>query len=97
MALVHTGFEPSGDNWTLEDERVYQQAPVDTKLIAQYVDGGGPSIFGWDLWGSLSIDSVHQSLSQRCAVYYIGLWHDPPGFLGTGVDNYRAIAITSPC
>ncbi len=92
MPIITTGYEPSGWNPGLVDERVFAQDPAGTPAQAGYVDGGGPYIFGWDLWGSITIDDLHTAVSQRGMwVYYISLWRDQPAIIG--FDNYRAILV----
>ncbi len=92
MPQVITGFEPSGDNWALVAEKVYYQEEPGTQVQAGYVVGGGPYIFGWDLWGSISIDDLHASCSAKGMwIDYISVWRDQPAIIGW--DSYLACMV----
>jgi hypothetical protein len=93
-----TGLAPHGQNWALEHQQVFRAwtPALGASAIFESQDSSGPYIFGWDLWGSLTIADVYAQLIKHCkAVYYIGLWRNPPGF-PIGIDNYLAIAVHSP-
>ena len=93
MPLVHTGYEPSGDNWKIVAEKVYAQEPSGTQVQAGYVTGGGPYILGWDLWGSISIDDLYNECTAKgMVIQYISVWRDQPT-LPIGFDSYRACMV----
>lgn len=73
------------------------KAPAGTKVIAGYQDSTVLSIAGWDLWGNVSYSDILNLVHQHGAVaYYMSRWHNPPGFLGTGLDTYRICYVGSP-
>ena len=95
MPQVTTQYDPSGSNWQFVEDRLYRYASPGERISVEADDSTGASIFGFNLWGSLTIDQVHDAMLQHggaSEVLYISLWHNPPAILGTGIDSYRAIA-----
>ena len=89
MAQVNTGYEPSGSNWTLVTEDVFQQGVPNTPVVAGYQDFNLFTILGKSLFGNyVTMQQLYDTLTaQGYVIYYMGGWNDPPGFIGT--DHYR--------
>lgn len=98
QAVPAAALIPSAsDGWQLIDQRVLSLASPDAVVEAEAIDMRIIAVFGFDLTGHLpSFDDLRaQYQAQGSDLYKVLIYRNPPGFLGTGNDDYRIIAIHS--
>lgn len=94
---------PSGAGWTVYFERAFAAIPPDRvrEVVVDSEDHRFVSVFGFDLFASVSADSLvgaARFAAQQAGktLYFMKIWHNLFGVLGTGLDVYRVVLITDP-
>jgi len=92
---------PTGGGWYLfQPWKVANRVPSGTHAQVEAIDVPFLSIFGLDIGFGNSVPSqgdLENSLGAegKYLVAY-AIYRNPPAFLGTGLDDYRLVAIWAP-